>query len=229
MKIYVISDLHGNLDGLNPKGVDLVLVAGDFSRMSGWGPAYMGMQLYWVEETFCKWCAKYPRTQFRVVPGNHDLFAEHADWVKTIAWPSNVKLLIDEADEVNGLKIYGSPWVPFINGYWAFEEKRLGLLKERFAEIPKGLDVLLTHSPPRLEGSDIDMSLDTMSPHFGSKDLTVSIRRAKPRYVFCGHIHTGDHNPATISHADGSMTIVRNVSRLDEDYKIRYDPFVFEV
>ena len=149
MKIYVISDLHGNLDGLNPKGVDLVLVAGDFSQMSGWGPA--------------------------------------------------------------------------------FEEKRPGLLKERFAEIPEGLDVLLTHSPPRLEGSDIDMSLDTMSPHFGSKDLTEAIRRVKPRYVFCGHIHTGDHNPAILSHADGSVTIVRNVSRLDEDYKVRYEPYLFEL
>lgn len=149
--------------------------------------------------------------------------------IKSIAWPSNVKMLIDEADEVNGLKIYGSSWVPFINGCWAFEEKHAGFLKDRFADIPEGLDVLLTHSPPRTEGSDVDMSLDTRSPHFGSKNLTEAIMRAKPQYVFCGHIHTGDHNPVTINHPNGGSTIVRNVSRLNEEYQICYEPFVLEL
>ena len=37
MKIYAISDLHGQLEGLDPKGADLVLVAGDFAPMNGWG------------------------------------------------------------------------------------------------------------------------------------------------------------------------------------------------
>ena len=36
MKIYAISDLHGQLEGLDPKGADLVLVAGDFAPMNGW-------------------------------------------------------------------------------------------------------------------------------------------------------------------------------------------------
>ena len=49
MKVLVTSDLHGKLAGLDPKCADLVLVAGDFSRMSGWELAHMGMQLYWVE------------------------------------------------------------------------------------------------------------------------------------------------------------------------------------
>ena len=44
-----------------------------------------------------------------------------------------------------------------------------------------------------------------------------------------GHIHTGDHNPVVLNHDDGSKTIVRNVSRLDEDYEVRFDPYVFEL
>lgn len=37
MKIYVISD--GQLEGLDPRGANLVLVTGDFARMNcGWLP-----------------------------------------------------------------------------------------------------------------------------------------------------------------------------------------------
>ena len=35
MKIFAVSDMHGQLEGLDPKGVDLVLVAGDFAPMHG--------------------------------------------------------------------------------------------------------------------------------------------------------------------------------------------------
>ena len=35
MKIFAVSDMHGLLEGLDPKGVDLVLVAGDFAPMHG--------------------------------------------------------------------------------------------------------------------------------------------------------------------------------------------------
>ena len=35
MKFYAISDMHRQLDGLDPKGMDLVIVAGDFAVMRG--------------------------------------------------------------------------------------------------------------------------------------------------------------------------------------------------
>ena len=229
MKFYVVSDLHGNLEGLDPSGVDAVLIAGDFSVMTGWGAAHMAYQLFWVQDVFCKWCVTYPKTMFFVVPGNHDLFAEREELRATIKWPSNVKMLVDEGCEFNGHGIYGAPWVPFINGSWAFEEVFPGHLKERFAAIPNDLDILITHSPPMIRHKKIDVSIDANSPHFGSADLTDAIMRFRPRFVFCGHIHTGDHNPITIDYADGRRTILRNVSRLDEEYKVRYEPYIFEL
>ena len=36
MKVFAISDMHGRLEGLDPKGADLVVVAGDFGIMYGW-------------------------------------------------------------------------------------------------------------------------------------------------------------------------------------------------
>ena len=130
---------------------------------------------------------------------------------------------------MEGLRIYGSPWVPFINGSWAFEEVWQGQLAERFAAIPEGVDLLLTHTPPRIRHEKVDVSIDRNSPHFGSVELLDALRTRRPRYALCGHIHTGDHNPIVLNHDDGRKTIVRNVSRLDEEYEIRFEPYVFEL
>ena len=45
MKIYAISDLHGQLEGLDPRGADLVLEAGDFAPMNGWGAKDLANQV----------------------------------------------------------------------------------------------------------------------------------------------------------------------------------------
>ena len=37
MKIMAVSDLHGSLEGLDPRGADVVVIAGDLAPMKGWG------------------------------------------------------------------------------------------------------------------------------------------------------------------------------------------------
>ena len=229
MKLYAISDLHGQLDGLDPQDADVVLIAGDFAPMEGWSYIDLCNQVDWVKRRFCKWCAGYPKARFVVIPGNHDLFAQHPEEVEKIGWPQNTTLLIDSTVEVSGIRIYGTPWVPFINGCWAFEEAYRGQLRDKFAAIPDGIEILVTHSPPLLPRKKVDISIDNNAPHFGSQDLTDVIMRIRPRYVFCGHIHTGDHGPVVLTHPDGSTTTVRNVSRLDERYRIRYEPVQLEI
>ncbi len=228
MKVMAISDMHGHLEGIDPMDAELVLVAGDFAPLEGWSYIDLCNQVYWVQHRFCAWCADYPGIQFRVIPGNHDLFAQYPDERDNVRWPDNVRMLIDEEDEVGGLRLYGTPWVPHINGCWAFEEGAPGELAERFAAIPHGLDVLLVHSPPRIPRKKVDVSIAWNSPHFGSKDLANEIAQKRPRFVFCGHIHTGDHARAVIDHGD-SKTTVFNVSRLNEDYKVAYEPLRLEI
>ena len=229
MKIYAISDLHGQLEGLDPKGADLVLVAGDVAPMNGWSAKDLANQVGWVNNSLREWMGGYPKTQFRFIPGNHDLFAQNDEFLRNLWLPKNAKLLIDQEDEVDGLRIYGTPWVPYINGRWAFEERFPGQLKEKFAAIPKGIHILLSHTPPRISYEKVDVSIDTCSEPFGSPDLTDALLRIHPQYALCGHIHTGDHTPIPLIGPDDQETTVRNVSRLDEDYRIRYEPFVFEL
>ena len=229
MKVFAISDMHGRLEGLDPKGADLVVVAGDFGIMKGWSAWQLYDQVDWVNTHLAEWCASYPKTRFRFVPGNHDLFAEQPGLLSEVKLPENAKLLIDEDDVVDGVRIYGSPWVPTINGWWAFEERREGQLRMAFGAIPEGIDILLTHTPPKIPRRKVDVSIDRNSPHFGSVELLDALRTRRPRYALCGHIHTGDHNPVVLNHDDGRKTIVRNVSRLDEDYEVSFEPFVFDL
>ena len=84
--------------------------------------------------------------------------------------------------------------------------------------------MLVTHSPPRLPKCDIDRSLQTNSPHFGSPELADAIAKKRPGFVFCGHIHSGRHGAI-----DFAGSRVFNVSRLDERYEIAYPPTFVDV
>ena len=97
-------------------------------------------------------------------------------------------------------------------------------MRQWFSKIPSDLDVLVTHGPPRIPGSDVDRSLQTDSEHFGSSELAEAIAEKCPRFVFCGHIHTGQHGGV-----DFESSRIYNVSRLDERYEIAYEPTWLDV
>ena len=229
MRIMATSDLHGNLYGLDPRGADVVVIAGDIAPLRGRGPWHINDQKKWINTRFREWIESYPDIQFVVIPGNHDffpiahlLFADHGiDWKYDFS--PNVHFLCDTGVEIGNVKFYGTPWVPIISYSWAFEGEPDKLVQE-FAKIPVGTDILVTHSPPRIPGCDIDRSIQTDSEHFGSPELTNALIEKRPRTVFCGHIHTGLHGGVDF---EGSR--IYNVSRLDENYEIAYEPTLLEV
>ena len=229
MRIMAISDLHGNLEGPEPKGADVVVLAGDVAPLKGRGVWHVNDQKKWINKRFREWTESYPDIQFVVIPGNHDFFpiahilfkGHDVDW--KYEFSSNVHFLDDSMVEIEGVKFYGTPWVPIISYSWAFEAEH-DLLVKQFSKIPNGIDVLVTHSPPRIPRSDVDRSIQTDSEHFGSSELTEAIIDTRPRLVFCGHIHTGQHGGVDF---EGSR--IYNVSRLDERYEIAYEPTWVEV
>jgi len=229
MRIMATSDLHGNLDGLDPKGADVVVLAGDVAPLRGRGPWHINDQKKWINRQFNEWTASYPDIHFVVIPGNHDFYPiahilfkdQEIDW--KYEFSPNVHFLGDRGTEIDGVKFYGTPWVPIISYSWAFEGEP-DTLKSWFSKIPTNLDVLVTHSPPRIPGSDVDRSLQTDSEHFGSPELAEAIVEKRPRLVFCGHIHTGQHGGV-----DFEGIRIYNVSRLDERYEIAYEPTWEEV
>ena len=51
MRIMAISDLHGNLEGLDPSGADVVVLAGDIAPLRGRGVWYVNDQKKWINKT----------------------------------------------------------------------------------------------------------------------------------------------------------------------------------
>jgi len=231
MKIYAVSDMHGNLDGLDPSGYDVCVIAGDFARLRGFGKWRVIEQRDWVQDVFCSWIKAYPNVQFVVVPGNHDLFADpkySLTWpgaIRPVAWPTNARMLVNSGCEIDGVLFWGTPNVPVINYNWAFESEHDQLVKA-FSAIPSGADVLITHAPPRIPNQLVDVSLERgiNSERFGSVELTQAIFDKRPCILFCGHIHSGDHICREFE-----CCSVYNVSRVNESYEIAYEPAVVEL
>jgi len=229
MKIAAISDLHGNLQGLDFGGYDVVVIAGDIAPTKGFGKWHKYEQTKWINKKFKNFTDSFSKTQFVIIPGNHDFFPIAKETVNdsSINWNfsfgDNVHFLLDSSCEINGIKFYGTPWIPIISYSWAFESEH-DFLVEKFDKIPNNIDILITHSPPRISGCNVDYSIQTRCGPFGSSELANAIFNKKPKYVFCGHIHSGDHIPFDF---EGSKII--NVSRLDERYEIWYNVFEMEI
>jgi Icc-related predicted phosphoesterase len=230
MKLFCTSDLHGKLDGLDPSNCDLVVIAGDFAKMTGWGKWHIYDMKKWIEKKFIPFTQQF-NIPFVIVPGNHDLIFDNSkicsfsDVNYQITWPENVHILIDKQVEINGLTFYGTPYVPIINYCWAFEAN-YEKLNEKFANIPENIDILVTHTPPRIPEYLGDMSLEygLNSEKFGSSELANAIFDKNPKYVFCGHIHSGSHEAFCFNN-----TIIYNVSRVNESYNIQYEPTIITI
>jgi len=237
IKIVAFSDIHGYLLDNLPEG-DIALIAGDICPVHGsHSPT---AQYYWLQNKFIPWCYELLNSnKFKHIcfcGGNHDFIFETIITNSTqyfIKWPENVHYLFDDMVEIEGVKIYGTPWTPvFCN--WAFMAKEK-ILHNYFLKIPEKLDILLAHGPvygyndtiiqypERTEGRD---------SHLGSKSLLHRIKEVRPKWYIHGHIHSGNHNIEKVFHNMGDLTAHTNsvnVSILDENYHFAYDPFQFSI
>jgi len=139
-RITFISDTHGlhsHYDNLLDSG-DVLIHAGDVSNIG------KSTEIY----DFLNWFSDVDYTHKVFIAGNHDWGFEVMTEIPEIFRDKNVHYLFDSMVEIDGLKIYGSPWQPeFFD--WAFNLPRMGKeLEETWDRIPENLDVLVTHGPP---------------------------------------------------------------------------------
>lgn len=232
--IAATSDIHGLLDGIKDaveaNKADILIIAGDIQ------PADiiyhcddLATQNWFITKFFR--LIEGLKCEVVITPGNHDFFLRRmlsgffGPLEEQRSIPKNLHILFDSEVTVKGLRIYGTPRVPFISGHWCYEHTEEEL-KTFFAKIPEGIDILVSHSPPRIKEKAVDVSLERdpkcIRP-FGSTALADAIERAQPLLVFCGHIHSGDHNcvPKYYKGA-GNGTFIYNVSRVNERYWVEY-------
>lgn len=178
MKIVCISDMHGNRIVL-PDG-DMVICAGDMTIFGHTGQII----------TFLKWFSGLPHKYKIFIAGNHDkLFQKNPALIKSLLldYP-NLIYLEDSAIEIEGVKIYGSPWTPrFMNWAFMYEPSKAN---KHWDRIPPDTNILITHGPPY---GILDLSYyGGVANHAGCKSLLKKLDDLKDLklHVF-GHIHPG--------------------------------------
>lgn len=173
MRIVCISDTHMQRPEV-PNG-DMLIHAGDLTTIG------CADQLHYAAE----WLHSLPHRHKVVISGNHDwLFQAQPSQAREILGPS-ITYLQDELTEIEGFRVYGSPWQPYFQG-WAFNLQRSDLAA-KWAMMPSGIDILVTHGPPM---GAFDQCHPT-GERLGCAALTEALDRIKPSLHVFGHIHPG--------------------------------------
>lgn len=177
MKIVGVSDLHNHRVEL-PEG-DLLLIAGDLTATGS------RQELVDFNEYLEKQSPKFKHKPV-VIAGNHDFYLQRGK-----EDPAGIldaaTYLQDELLEIDGLKIYGSPWtLTFMN--MAFMKDRGEEISDTWKKIPEGIDVLLTHGPP---GGILDQCPAGSVGCFDLLRVLTKELKAPPKVHIFGHIHEG--------------------------------------
>lgn len=171
MKVVLISDTHGAHPSL-PAG-DVLVHCGDLTHFGSFRELRGEVE----------WLKSLPFRHVVLIAGNHDVALGNLCEKKLEAQTrkllfSGVHYLRDSGVTLDGVKFWGTPWIPPYAGAFNLPEVELA---SKWAEIPADTDVLITHGPPAgvLDGGA------------GSVSLAKTVRRIHPQIHCFGHVHEG--------------------------------------
>ena len=206
MRIVAVSDTHGMHSQLKIPPGDVLVHAGDFTAAGGVDGLIQLNQ----------WLEMLPHRHKLIIAGNHDFCLEgHPEIGKTAL--TNAIYLQDEAVTVDGVRFYGSPWQPRFMDL-AFNLTRGEALRKKWDMIPEGVDVLVTHCPPR---GILDAS--SGGEEVGCEELRRAIKRVTPKLHIFGHVHE------SWGRVEIGETTFANASICDASYRPVNDPIVIDV
>jgi predicted phosphohydrolase len=174
MRLVAVADTHLFHDELTVPDGDVFIHAGDLCRAGTLDEL----------DRAARWLHTLPHRFKIMVAGNHDrAFQIHPESARRLLG-QDVIYLQDAGTVVEGVRFWGSPWQPAFND-WAFNLPRGRELAEKWALIPEGLDVLITHGPPRGIGDRTSYG----PVRSGCVDLRARVAAVRPRLHLFGHIH----------------------------------------
>ncbi len=212
MKIISLSDTHEFQKDLHVPDGDILIHCGDFSLAA----SIDGLI------DFNNWLGTLPHAYKVVIAGNHDRY-RNTLLRKTI---TNAIYLENESVEIEGLKIWGSPYTPSFSGmrrglsFYRTPGKQMGKIWKR---IPQDVDILVTHGPP-VGILDRVMRGNDIGNHAGDGMLAANLCRLNNCLIHMfGHIHEG----YGILNIEGGRTYI-NCSVVNEDYNMINQPIIIE-
>ncbi len=178
MRIVAVADTHQFHDELQVPAGDVFVHAGDMCRAGD------------LDElaAAARFILSLPHRHKIIIAGNHDWAFVHTPETARALFGPDVIYLQDSEAKVEGVRFYGSPWQPEYND-WAFNLPRGAELAARWALIPQGIDVLVTHGPPAGIGDRYSADGYHQIGRQGCADLRARVAKVQPRLHMFGHIH----------------------------------------
>ena len=217
-RIVLLSDTHNKHKEIQLPEGDIVIHAGDVSMRGS------------IEEirSFLHW---YDRTPYKVkifCAGNHDwLFQKNPTLARSLVDETeSVVYLQDELVEVEGLKIWGSPYQSWYGNY-AFNFPRndpgqnYKQARRIWGMIPNEIDILVTHGPAY---GILDKTFDGRKT--GCPVLYEAVMKyVRPKLFIFGHIHESRN----FEELDSGTILAINASSCNKDYKCINKPIVVDI
>jgi Icc-related predicted phosphoesterase len=164
---------------------------------------------------FNRWLGTLPHRHKVIIAGNHDFLLEEDSSARSLF--DHAIYLQDSECQIEGIRIYGSPWQPrFFD--WAFNLDRGEPLRRMWAKIPSKIDLLLTHGPPH--GI---LDLTSRGLQVGCEELLAALDRVRPRAHVFGHIHE------CYGQRERDGTLYVNASTCNLHYEPRHLPVVIDL
>ena len=173
--VAAFSDTHGHHRDLKvPEGAEIIICAGDVVEDDLKGGEY---------DDFIEWFSSFPAKWKLFIPGNHELSFERGranDITREMA-ARGITVLQDALEDCDGINI-GS-----VSGNSIIADE----------DIPRGLDILVTHYPP----------YGVLDEDMGSLEILNFVLKSQPKYHLFGHIHATAGQEFHLG-----KTICRNIS-----------------
>ena len=198
--LCIVADTHRQHRALTIPECDILIHCGDFCSFEREDAATL--------EDVDVWFAEAPAKRVVCVGGNHDFMLQSREFRF-----AHATFLEDSGTEIEGLSIYGSPWCPDLSGfaYYADEDR----LIERWRQIPTGVDILITHTPPY---GFLDVPSSGLV-HLGCPHLHDELQRIQPQLHVFGHVHAS-HG----THVDGGTQFVNAAVVGGRNFEVRHAP-----
>lgn len=223
--ICAVSDLHGNLIDI-PK-CDILLIGGDIIPLDIENNNVFGQM--WFAGAFTRWVNDLPCQQVIAVAGNHDRCLQDCPLIlenlyratrHKIEFLENTYTTVCTDDDI--IKIWGSPWCKKFGNY-AYGAENESLLYY-YSLMPEKCDIVLTHDAPYIGDCGKITEGPNKGTNIGNKILAKQVKEKLPIVHIFGHVHSSNHN---LESKRGIGTKFACVSILDEDYKVKYKPLMF--
>ena len=184
MLVHFIGCTHGFHTKLEIPECDMICHTGDFSN-------YRDPNSNFLETIdFLEWYGSLEIRCKILGCGNHDTYSEaESGHFKQLCKDNGVIPLIHEGADIEGLKIFATPYTPTY-GDWAYMKSRGTELEKAFKQIPDDTAILISHGPPFGIGNLADhIDNRKLIAQVGSKTLLNRVNQIKPKVVAFSHIH----------------------------------------